>query len=149
MRPGDPAAAPPAKSLSGPSAPNLGMSNKHELLEDLSQALARLTEASERMRQRLDQVDPYEQPARWSAINDQIRGLDERISVLRDEHQRVSLVVVELVPLSREELAGLRQAIVGLSGIVRAMGTSAAVAEAAGKLAVVASDLVKKTLPKG
>jgi len=125
------------------------MSNKHELLEDLSQALSRLGEASERMRQRLDQVDPYEQPARWSAINDQIRGLDERISVLRDEHQRVSLVVIELLPLSRTELEDLRQAIATLSGIVRAMGTSAAVAEAAGKLAVVASDLVKKTLPKG
>ncbi|MBZ5709831.1 hypothetical protein [Nannocystis pusilla] len=125
------------------------MSNKHELIEDLSQALARLGEASERMRQRLDQVDPYEQPSRWSAINDQIRGLDERISVLRDEHQRVSLVVVELLPLSRTELEALRQATTALSGIVRAMGTSAAVAEAAGKLAVVASDLVKKSLPKG
>lgn len=125
------------------------MSNKHELLEDLTQALARLAEASERMRQRLDQVDPYEQPARWSAINDQIRGLDERISVLRDEHQRVSLVVAELVPLSRVDLEQLRQATAALSGLVRAMGTSVAVAEAAGKLAVVAGDLVKKTLPKG
>ena len=63
--------------------------SKQELLDDLGQALARLADASERMRQRLDQVDSYEQPAKWAAINDQIRGLDERISGLRDEHQRL------------------------------------------------------------
>lgn len=125
------------------------MSNKQDFLDDLSRALARLTEASDRMRQRLDQVDPYEQPARWAAINDQIRGLDERISLLRDEHQRLGLVATELRPLAGHELAGLRQAVAVLADLIRAMGTSSAVAEAAGKLVAVAGDLVQKSLPKG
>ena len=125
------------------------MSNKQELLDDLSQALSRLAEASVRIRQRLDQIDPYEQPARWGAINDQIRGLDERIGVLRDEHQRVCLLVTELLPLARHDLEDLRRAITALSDLVRVVGTSSAVAEAAVKLTTVASDLVKKSLPRG
>lgn len=125
------------------------MSSKHEFLEDLSCALARLADASERMRQRLDQVDPYEQPARWAAINDQIRGLDERISLLRDDHQRLGLLVTELLPLAAGELAALRQVTSALAELVTGSGTSVAVAEAAGKLASVAGELVQKTLPKG
>lgn len=123
--------------------------SKQELLDDLGQALARLADASERMRQRLDQVDSYEQPAKWAAINDQIRGLDERISGLRDEHQRLCLIATEVLPLARGELDDLRKAVATLSAIVRAAGTAAAVAEAAGKLTLVASELVKKSLPKG
>lgn len=122
---------------------------RHEFLDDLSQALARLCEASERMRQRLDQIDPYEQPSRWAAINDQIRGLDERISLLRDDHQRLALVASELRALVPGEIAQLRMCTAALSDLVRAMGTSTAVAEAAGKLAAVAGELVQKTLPKG
>lgn len=122
--------------------------DRHELIDDLEKVLARLAEASERLRLRLDQVDQYEQPARWGAINDQIRGLDERISALRDEHQRLRLAQSELVPLARHDLEVLRQAIATLADIVRAAGTAAAVAEAAGKLAAVASDLAKKSLSK-
>jgi prefoldin subunit 5 len=125
----------------------LGGGERHELIDDLEKVLSRLAEASERLRQRLDQVDQYEQPARWGAINDQIRGLDERISVLRDEHQRLRLTHTELTPLARHDLEVLRQAISNLADIVRAAGTAAAVAEAAGKLAAVASDLAKKSLP--
>lgn len=125
------------------------MSTRHELLDGLSHALARLCEASERLRQRLDQIDPYEQPSRWSAVNDQIRGLDERISLLRDEQQRCGLVALELVPLSPRELAELREATAALAALVGAVSTSVAVAEAAGKLAQVAGDLVKKSLPRG
>lgn len=119
---------------------------RHALIDDLEKVLSRLAEASERLRQRLDQVDQYEQPARWGAINDQIRGLDEKISGLRDEHQRLRLAHTELAPLDIHELEVLRQAIANLADIVRAAGTAAAVAEAAGKLAVVAGDLAKKSL---
>lgn len=125
------------------------MSSKQELLDDLGQTLARLADASERMRQRLDQVDPYEQPARWGALNDQIRGLDERISGLRDEHQRICLITTELQPLPHADLDALRRALATLSQLVKAAGTAAAVAEAAGTLVTVASELVKKSLPKG
>jgi hypothetical protein len=125
------------------------MSTRHELIDGLSDALARLCQASERLRQRLDQIDPYEQPARWSAVNDQIRRLDERISLLRDEQQRCGLVALELLPLSRHELAELREATAALAALVGAVSTSTAVAEAAGKLAQVAGDLVKKSLPAG
>ena len=125
------------------------MSSKQELLDDLGQTLARLADASDRMRQRLDQVDPYEQPARWGALNDQIRGLDERISGLRDEHQRICLITTELQPLPHADLDALRRALATLSQLVKAAGTAAAVAEAAGTLVTVASELVKKSLPKG
>ncbi|HEY8378199.1 MAG TPA: hypothetical protein VIK91_17005 [Nannocystis sp.] len=121
---------------------------RHGFLDDLSQAIARLSDASERMRHRLDQVDPYEQPARWAAVNDQIRRLDERISHLRDEHQRLALAAAELRPLGADEIARLRSCTAALADLVRAMSTSTAVAEAAGKLADVAGELVQKTLPK-
>jgi DNA repair exonuclease SbcCD ATPase subunit len=129
-----------------PQARHVGGGHGHELIDDLEKVLSRLAEASERLRQRLDQVDQYEQPARWGAINDQIRGLDERISALRDEHQRLQLAHTELAPIALKDLEALRQAIANLADIVRAAGTAAAVAEAAGKLAVVASELAKKSL---
>lgn len=122
---------------------------KHELLDDLGKTLARLAEASDRMRQRLDQVDPYEQPARWSALNDQIRGLDERISGLRDEQQRIALIATELAPLSHGELDALRAAIAALAQLVKAASTAAAVAEAAGTLAAVATEVARKTVARG
>lgn len=130
----------------GPTPTGRPIGDKHALIDDLEKVLSRLADASERLRQRLDQVDPYEQPARWGAINDQIRGLDERISALRDEHQRLRLAHTELAPLALHDLEVLRQAIATLADIVRAAGTAAAVAEAAGKLAAVASDLAKKSL---
>ena len=123
--------------------------SRHAFLEDLSQALARLAEASDRLRQRRDQVDQFEQPARWSAINDQIRGLDERISGLRDEQQRVSMSATELVPLPRTDLDALRSAIATLSQLVRAASTASAVAEAAGTLAAVATEAIRKSRPQG
>ena len=131
-----------------PQARHVGGGHGHELIDDLEKVLSRLAEASDRLRHRLDQVDQYEQPARWGAINDQIRGLDERISALRDEHQRLRLAHTELAPIALEDLEALRQAIANLGDIVRAAGTAAAVAEAAGKLAVVASELAKKSLSK-
>lgn len=123
------------------------MSKKQELLDDLGRALTRLADASERLRLRLDQIDPYEQPARWAAINDQIRGLDERTSRLRDDQQRLALSALELRPLASAELDALRQAVAGLSELVRTAATAALVADAATKLLAVAGDIVKKTLP--
>lgn len=125
------------------------MSNKQELLDDLGKALGHLADASERLRLRLDQIDPYEQPARWSAINDQIRGLDERISRLRDDQQRVSLARLELRAISPGDVDALRRAIATLSELVRTAATAVVVVDAAGKLMAVAGDIVKKTLPQG
>lgn len=125
------------------------MSPKHQLLEDLNRALSRLVDASERLRLRLDQIDPYEQPAKWAATSDQIRGLDERISRLRDSQQRLSLAALELPALSHAELATLRAATLALAELVRTSATAGAVAEAATTLATVAGEIVKKTLSQG
>lgn len=122
--------------------------SKQQLFDDLNQVLGKLADASQRMRGRLDQIDPYEQPARWGALNDQIRALDERISGLRDQQQRLVLGRTELPELRVAELERLRAATSTLAELVRTAGTAAAVAEAAVKLAASAQDLIERTLPK-
>lgn len=125
------------------------MSPKQQLLEDLSRALSRLADASERLRLRLDQIDPYEQPAKWAATSDQLRGLDERISRLRDAQQRLSLAALELPALAHADIEILRAATLALAELVRTSATAGAVAEAAGKLATIAGEIVKKTFSQG
>jgi hypothetical protein len=114
------------------------MARKHEprpVVDDIGGAIDRLAEAGQMLRQRLDAIDPIEHAARWAAVNDEIRALDDRIGWLRDEQQRVALAGTELVPLDTTELDGLRSAVTELADLVRAAGRVALVIEAAARVA--------------
>jgi len=110
-------------------------STKKPLVDHIGGAIDRLAEVGQLLRRRLDAIDPIEHAARWAAVNDQIRGLDDRIGQLRDEQQRAALVGAELIPLGNAELDGLRRAVSELAELVRAAGRVALVVEAAARVA--------------
>jgi hypothetical protein len=105
------------------------------ILDDIARAIDRLSEAGQLLRTRLDAIDPIEHAARWAGVNDEIRGLDQRIGALRDEQQRTALAGLELRPLDLTELQQLRAATEAVAELVRAAARIAAIAEAAAKLA--------------
>jgi len=105
------------------------------VVEDIGKAIDQLAEAGQMLRQRLDAIDPIEHAARWAAVNDQIRALDDRVCRLRDEQQRVALPGAELIPLGSAELEGLRVAVTELAALVRAAGRVALVVDAAMRVA--------------
>ncbi len=105
------------------------------VLDDIAHAIDRLSEVGQMLRTRLDEIDPIEHAARWAGVNDEIRGLDQRIGARRDEQQRAALAGLELRPLDLTELQQLRAATEAVAELVRAAGRIAAVAEAAARLA--------------
>ncbi len=104
-------------------------------LTDLSQALTSLENAAQLLRRRLDTIDPLSHPARWAAVNDQVRLVDQRLAKLREDQQQCILAQSELGSLPSEELAALQLAASTLARLVRDAATVAAVAEAAVRLA--------------
>lgn len=118
--------------------------NKPFILDDIGQALDRLADAGQLLRRRLDTIDPIEHPARWSAVNDEIRALDDRIVALRGEQQHIALSHAELTPLADADLEALRVAITQLADLVRAADRVALVAEAAVRLAEATGTAIQK-----
>ena len=118
--------------------------NKPFILDDIGQALDRLADAGQLLRRRLDAIDPIEHPARWSAVNDEIRALDDRIVALRGEQQHIALSHAELTPLADADLEVLRVAITQLAELVRAADRVALVAEAAVRLAEATGTAIQK-----
>jgi vacuolar-type H+-ATPase subunit I/STV1 len=107
-------------------------------------AFATLHEVGDLLRRRLAEIDPLDHPTRWSAVNDQIRDIEDRLGELRGEHQRVAMARAELRELAGEELAALQAATTRLAGLVRAAERVVALTEAAGTLLLATTKAIEK-----
>jgi hypothetical protein len=110
----------------------------------ITAAFAALHDVGDLLRRRLAEIDPLDHPTRWSAVNDQIRGIEDRLGELRGEHQRVTMARAELRELDGEELAALRAATTRIVGLVQAAERVVALTEAAGTLLLATTKAIEK-----
>ena len=110
----------------------------------ITTAFAALHDVGDLLRKRLAEIDPLDHPTRWSAVNDQICGIEDRLGELRGEHQRVTMARAELRALDGEELAALRAATTRLAELVQAADRVVALTEAAGTLLLATTKAIEK-----
>lgn len=113
-------------------------------LAPVGAAFEALSGAAALLRERLAAIDPLDHPTRWAGVNDQIRGIEDRCTALRDEQQRIALAHAQMRELGLAELSALQEATTKLATLVRAAGQVAAVAEAAGGLIAATSAAITK-----
>ena len=120
------------------------VSSKQTAPDPIAAAFTALHDVGDLLRRRLAEIDPLDHPTRWAGVNDQIRGIEERLAALRGEHQRVVMARAQMRELGAAELAALQDATTKMAALVKAAERVVALAEAAGTLLTATSSAIEK-----